>query len=120
MGNETAESADEISISVHITGQYDDVVAKLDGDSPRSSDIEALVGDVEALLSTIRRTGGGTRSALAEALPAETRLAGDAEAVVDALQLLERFDLVSLDGNTWEPGAALGSGGSPDPSRRVQ
>lgn len=50
---------------------------------------------------------GGTRSVIVDHLPAEMQYDYDADAVVDALQVLARYDLVVLKGNTWTPGPAL-------------
>jgi hypothetical protein len=58
------------------------------------------------VLETVRDLGGGTRSAIAAELPADLSASYDAEGVVDVLQLLQRYDLVVLEGNTWRPAAS--------------
>jgi hypothetical protein len=85
-----------------------EVVARL-GSAGSDEDplLKPFVADVEALLETVVRIDGGTRSVVADHLPAETAAEFDAEAVVETMQVLERYDLVVLEGNTWRPGPAL-------------
>ncbi|TQR22309.1 hypothetical protein C9J85_10155 [Haloferax sp. wsp5] len=45
---------------------------------------------------------GGTRSAIAQQLPEDMTVSFDAQAVVDTLQVLERYDVARR--NTWKPG----------------
>ncbi|MFB6107455.1 MAG: hypothetical protein ABEJ82_01280 [Haloplanus sp.] len=98
-----------VSVSMEISGEYDEVLSRLDAGKAGRSDLGPFVDDVDLLLEAVVETGGGTRSALAERLPAETTVSFDAEAVVDLLRVLERYDLVVLDGNTWKPGPNLRS-----------
>lgn len=51
--------------------------------------------------------GGGTRSAIAQQLPAEMTGTFDAEAVVETLQVLERTISSRSRGTTWQPGPKL-------------
>lgn len=94
----------DVSISVEITGRYDEVVDKLEGGAPERGDLEPVMADLAVLLDTLVELDGGTRSAIASALPDRTAVEYDAEAVVAAMQLLERYGLVRLEGNTWKPG----------------
>lgn len=78
------------------------------GDSPRRNPaVEAMAGDLVVLLETVDRIDGMTKSAVASALSDDTTVAYDTDAVVDALQVLARYHLVILEGNTWNPGPAL-------------
>lgn len=44
---------------------------------------------------------------IARELPAGREESYDAQAVVETLQVLGRYDLVVLEGNTWKPGPEL-------------
>jgi len=103
----TDDAGDDVTVSMELSGQYDDVIAKLKPAESSDPSLVPLVTDMEALLETVVRIDGGTRSAIADAVPADTTADFDPEAVVDALQLLERYDLVVLEGNTWKPGPRL-------------
>ncbi len=107
MAEETENDGDGVSVSVEITGNYDDVVTKLRSPDGGNGVIEPVADDLGVLLETIVEMNGGTRSAIAERLPAEMAVEYDAEAVVEALQVLARYDLVVLEDNTWKPGPEL-------------
>lgn len=98
---------DEVQVDIELTGPYDAVVGKLHESAPGSRDLDPVVGDFGELLETITDIGGGTRSAIADELPADMAVSYDPQAVVDVLAVLERYDLVRLEGNTWKPGPAL-------------
>lgn len=100
---------EHVAVTMELSGEYDDVVSRLSTGEERRSDLDPFVEDVELLLETVVHMDGGTRSAIAKRVPDEATLSFDAEAVVDALQVLERYDLVVLDGNTWKPGPNLRS-----------
>lgn len=103
------ETEDDVAVSMELSGEYDAVLSRLRVGEARRSDLGSFVDDLELLLETVVRMEGGTRSAIADQLPAETTLSFDAEAVVDVLRVLERYDLVVLEGNTWKPGPNLGT-----------
>lgn len=107
MGEKQDEKSDDVSVEVNIEGKYDDVIARLRVDEDESRNLSPLIDESNALLDTIQRINGGTRSALAQALPEEASLSGNPDAVVEMLQVLERYDLVTLEGNTWKPGSNL-------------
>lgn len=107
MNDDTADSDGDVTVSMELSGPYDEVLSKLQPAEAESESLVPLVADLETLLETVVRIDGGTRSVIAEQLPPETSADFDAEAVVDALQVLERYDLVVLDGNTWRPGPRL-------------
>lgn len=94
---------ESVTVSLELSGTYDDVVDKLRTPSADAERVSAIAADVAAVLETVRGLDGGTRSAIADALPADLAEPYDAEGVVDVLQLLQRYDLVVLEGNTWQP-----------------
>lgn len=101
------DASDDVTVSMELSGPYDEVLSKLRPADESSAALVPLLEDLETLLETVVRIDGGTRSVIAEQLPAETTADLDAQAVVDTLQVLERYDLVVLDGNTWRPGPRL-------------
>jgi hypothetical protein len=103
MSDETEPAGDDVTVSMEITGTYDDVLSRLSPTEERRQGIEPLLQDVEVVLETLERMGEGTRSAVANNLPTETAAELDAEAVVELLHVLKRYDLVVLEGNTWKP-----------------
>jgi hypothetical protein len=105
----TDDPADEedVTASITIEGEYDEVVDRLSVSGSRQEQLGPPLEDLSTLLETVARIDGGTRSVIAEAMPGDTAADYDAEAVVDALQVLARYDLVVLEGNTWRPGPAL-------------
>lgn len=108
MHEEEAEDDERVTVSMELAGPYDDVVSKLRTTADAGADLGRLTEDLSVLLDTVVRLDGGTRSAIAEALPDEMAADYDGQAVVEVCQVLERYDLVVLDGNTWNPGPALG------------
>ena len=98
--------SDEVTVSLEIEGQYEEVIAKLKAPDNRSTQVGPFLNDVTKVLRTVVQTGGGTRSVIAENLPPDMAVAYDAEAVVSLLTVLQKYDLVELDGNTWKPGSA--------------
>ncbi|WP_136716575.1 hypothetical protein [Halorientalis salina] len=107
MTEKTEPDEDTVAVSMEISGKYDDVIAKLQSGGSRRPGIEPFVDDLAVLLDTVVEMGGGTRSAIAQQLPSDMAASYDAQAVVDTLQVLERYDLVVLEGNTWKPGPKL-------------
>jgi hypothetical protein len=96
--------SDDVSVTMEITGTYDEVLSKLHAEEESRPGIEPLMEDIDILLETLDRMEEGTRSAIANKLPEQMTVDYDAEAVVDLLQVLKRYDLVVLEGNTWKPG----------------
>lgn len=107
MSQDMDETGDTVTVSVKIDGEYDEVISKLQLSETEREDLEPLIGDVSTVLETIVRIDGGTRSAVADELPGEMAATYDAEAVVGLLAVLERYDLITLEGNTWKPGPAV-------------
>ncbi len=104
MSESNDESGRSVTVSVELAGEYDEVMARLDTDPAAGHDLAPLVDDLELVVETVKRVGGGTRSTIAEAL-AGTAVEYDAEGIVPVLQVLERYGLVTLEGNTWYPAA---------------
>lgn len=96
-----------VSVSMEITGEYDDVISKLTTGTDRQDELVPLFADLEILVETIVQMDGGTRSAIAQRLPADMAVSFDAESLVDILHVLEWYDLVVLDEKTWKPGPEL-------------
>lgn len=105
-GNGTGSDG-SVSVSMELTGEYDEILSKLTTDATEDDELAPLVADLETILATVDRIDGGTRSVVADSLPEEMTVQYDPEGVVTALQVLERYDLVTLDGNTWYPGDQL-------------
>lgn len=101
--DEAESDEGDVRVSMEITGTYDDVLSRLGRHEERRPGVEPLVRDIEVVMETLERLGEGTRSAIAKNLTAETTADLDAEAVVELLHVLKRYDLVVLEGNTWKP-----------------
>jgi len=108
MPKDKDKSDGSVRISVEIEGEYDDVVPRIQLPEEESTHLDPLVSDIETVLAVLVRFEGGTRSAIAERLPDEMVATYEAEGLVDLLSVLERYDLVELEGNTWKPGPTLG------------
>ena len=107
MGDNKVSNGDDISVSLELSGEYDQVMSKLRSSSSPNPAVEAMAADCVVLLETVNQIDGGTKSAVASALPDDTTIPYDANAVVETLQVLARYDLVVLEGNTWKPGPLL-------------
>lgn len=103
MSDEAEPDSEDVQVSMEITGTYDEVLSRLSTVEERRDGVEPLIRDVEVVLETLERMGEGTRSAVADNLAGETAVEMDAEAVVELLHVLKRYDLVVLEGNTWKP-----------------
>lgn len=104
MDTERPEIDESVAVSLELTGKYDSVIEKLRTTRSKGDDLSPVVTDLSAIRETVVRLDGGTRSVIADGLPEDTAVSYDSEAVVDALQVLKRYGLVVLDGNTWKPG----------------
>lgn len=109
MEPETDVNNDSIDVIVELAGKYDDIVPKLRPPTAEQERLAAVMADLSTLLDTILRLEGGTRSAIVNDLPDDINHEYEAEAVVTALQILENYGLVVLEGNTWKPGPELRS-----------
>lgn len=112
------QNSDGVTVSLEIEGEYDEVVSKLRTQETDGAGLEPVLSDMTAVLNAVVQTGGGTRSVIVESLPSKMAVAYDAEEIVSLLTVLQKYDLVVLDGNTWKPGPdldteAVGSGVRP-------
>lgn len=101
MTEDTIEKDGTVYITMELNGEYDHVINKLAIDEDFPAEIREAMRDFERLLETIDDIDGGTKSVILDHLPAEMAVDYDTDTVVNALQVLERYDLVTLDGNTW-------------------
>lgn len=109
MEENEAENTDEVSVTIELTGNYADVVTKLRDSEVGDQYLDSVTHDLSILLETLGRMGGGTRSAIAEELPDDMIVEHDAEDVVTVMNVLAKYNLVRLEGNTWKPGESLPS-----------
>ena len=107
MADDDSQPDGSVAVSLEISGDYDEVMQRLQPPTDDAASLEPLLGDLQTLLETVVHMNGGTRSAIADRLPDSMAAEFDAQAVVDTLQVLDRYDLVVLEGNTWKPGPEL-------------
>ena len=96
------EWSDSVSISEGLNSHYRDVVGELASAGGEREELRTVIGDFERLLDTVDVIDGGTKSVIVENLPGDMAVDYEGDAVVNAMQVLERYDLVTLDGNTWK------------------
>lgn len=99
--------SDGVHVTMELTGEYEEVVTRLQMTESRSDLLEPMLSEIDALLDTLAEMNGGTRSAIAEQLPSEMAIVEDGKVVASVLNVLERFGLIDLEGNTWKPGPQL-------------
>lgn len=97
------DSETDIAVSVELTGDYDEVVSILGGNDAIMDGLIPVMEDLEDILEALARSGGGTRSVIAE----ETSVEISPTEIASLFAFLESYDLVELDGNTWYPGPKL-------------
>jgi hypothetical protein len=98
---------DGVRATVELAGDYDEIAAILGGRAGPAADLDPVLSDLTTVLEIVQRTDGATKSRLAEELPNDLAVDLDADSVIHALRVLELYDLIELDGNTWQPGPAL-------------
>jgi len=101
------EEFESVSAMVELSGKYEDIARILDvpeRDYPRSM---VVVDDMDIVIEIIARTGGATKSHIVDELPSNVTADLDSQNVVHVLRVLELYDLVQLDDNTWRPGPEL-------------
>lgn len=96
-----------VKATVELSGGYEEIAEIIGSEGGEYAEIAGVADDMEAVLTIVTRTGGATKSRIAEELPPTVAAEFDADAVIHVLRVLELYDLVTLDGNTWRPGAAL-------------
>jgi len=105
--SDDSETPDSVSATVELVGEYEEIATIL-GRTPGAMDeLDPVSDDMEAVLEIVGRTGGATKSRIAEELPGDVTADFDADTVIHVLRVLELYELVTLDGNTWRPGPAL-------------
>lgn len=104
---EAEEVAGDVDARIELTGHYEDVMTIVGAEGLEYPELETVIEGMTAVLVAVERTGGGTKSRLAEELPSDLspELAG--EDVGEILAVLAHYDLVELEGNTWKPGPKL-------------
>lgn len=95
-----------VSTTVELSGTYEQIEKILGQDRQRGLEMGSVVDDMNAVLDIVRRTDGATKSKIAADLPASTTAEFDADSVIHVLRVLEVYELVTLDGNTWRVGPA--------------
>ena len=95
-------TSDSVTVTMELNGEYDAVVSKIASAGSGREELQAVMADFERLLETLDAIDGGTKSVIVENLPGDMAVEYDSDAVVNAMQVLERYDLVTLDGNTWK------------------
>lgn len=99
-----ANNREDVETTVELTGNYEQVSELLGNSGDSGGRFEPIVGDLETVLETLIEAEGATKSRLAEELPATMAADLDGESVIYVLRLLELYDMVTLDENTWRPG----------------
>ncbi|PSP60468.1 hypothetical protein BRC73_02185 [Halobacteriales archaeon QH_7_66_37] len=105
--SEEETDGNAVSATVELTGEYEEIASILGERSESLAELDPVTGDMEAVLEIVDRTGGATKSRIAEELPSDVTADLDTDAVIHVLRVLELYDLVTLDGNTWRPGPTL-------------
>lgn len=105
--SEDVETDDSVSATVELTGKYDEIASILGKTAGAREDLAPVTADMEVVLEIVDRTGGATKSRIADELPADVTADFDPDTVIHVLRVLELYGLVELDGNTWRPGPAL-------------
>lgn len=102
MADREPERSNTVTVSVELVGDYEDILPKLRDPETEPGILHPVGADLSRILDTVERLDGGTRSAIVANLPEGMEHDYEAETVVDALQVLSCYDLVTLDGNTWK------------------
>ena len=102
MDKSDVEDNGSVTVTMELNGEYGDVVGKLAETERQREELRVVMADLERLLDTVEAIDGGTKSVIVENLPGDMAATFDSDAVVNALQVLEGYDLVTLDGNTWK------------------
>lgn len=104
MGKENKDNAELVSTTVELSGNYRQIAEILGQNRNKWREYEAIIEDMAAVLEIVERTGGATKSQIVDELPTETNVALATESVIHLLRVLELYEFVHLDGNTWRPG----------------
>ncbi len=98
-----------VETTVKLTGRYENIAQILGESANVESKTRPVADDLAVILDIVDRTGGATKSQIAEEASGDVTADIDGDSVIHALRLLALYDLVTLDGNTWRPGPAQSS-----------
>lgn len=107
---DNSDTGRNVIATVELSGEYEQIAKIIGAEESDYEETAVIAGDMEEVLNIVSWTGGATKSRIADELPPSVAAKLDTDAVIHVLRVLEIYDLVSLDGNTWRPGPAL----SPD------
>jgi len=105
--DDESESTDSVTTTVELSGEYEQVAEILAMDGTEYPELSVVVEDMGAVMDIVTRTGGATKSQIASELPPGIIADLSVDHVIHVLRVLELYDVVELDGNTWRPGPAL-------------
>lgn len=98
------EEQKAVEATVELTGNYEQISELIGKSDEDGHEFGEIVGDMETVIETLIETEGATKSRLVEELPATMAADLDGESVIHVLRVLELYDMVTLDENTWRPG----------------
>ena len=101
------ETGDSVTATVELSGDYDEIAEILAVEGSDYPALSTVAEDMGAVLDIVTRTGGATKSRISEELSPDVTGELDVDSVIHVLRVLEVYELVRLDGNTWRPGPAL-------------
>jgi hypothetical protein len=96
--------SEKVSTTVELAGSYERIAEILGQTVDKRKEYEQITEDMAAVLEIVEHTGGATKSHIVDELPTRTNAALETESVIHLLRVLELYDFVYLDGNTWRPG----------------
>lgn len=94
---------ENIQTKIELEGKYDELIDIITKDESNLDNLDDIIDDFTNILRTVETIDGGTRSTIAESAD----VGYDAETTATVLGILQRYDLVLLEENTWYPGPAL-------------
>jgi len=101
------ENEGSVTATVKLSGEYGEIAEILAFDGDEYPELTVVAEEMSEVLEIVTRTGGATKSRIADDLPPGVAEGLDADSVIHVLRTLELYGLVQLDGNTWRPGPAL-------------
>lgn len=102
-----SKESESVSATVELSGEYEEIVDIISTDESEHPKLTDITEDMGVVLDVITRTGGATKSQIPDEAPSNATVAFDGSSVIHVLRVLELYDLVHLDGNTWRSGPAL-------------
>lgn len=101
------KNTQNIQTNVELAGNYEEIMEILEESGHKNEVFTSLLNDFEIILETIESIDGGTKSRIVTELPSNLSIDIEAEELVPILRVFENYELVTLDGNTWNPGSKL-------------